>query len=84
MKVQIKKGDKILALFSKRHYTWLASVFRDINHDAKTWDSELSKEDYIEDVIEELCGAFKSDNPCFDRDKFFDNVYNPQNVKGDK
>lgn len=57
-----------MSMFTARNYSWLASILRDRIH---------AEGDSIPmfEFVEWLAGCLKSENPAFDRSRFFHNIW---------
>jgi hypothetical protein len=69
-----------MALFSKSHYVWLESFFRDEIHAAKKKDvtnNTKSNELYLQELINRLGKEIEANNNGFDRTRFEMAIYCP-------
>jgi hypothetical protein len=70
-----------MALFSKSHYVWLESFFRDEIHAAKKRDEKAGglgiREKYLQELINRLGKEIEANNNGFDRARFEMAIYCP-------
>jgi len=57
-------------MFTKKHYKAIAGILRDVAYSTE----EPCQLDTIRCITEDLSAYFKSDNPNFDRSRFFEAV----------
>ncbi len=70
-----------MATFSKRHYVWLASFFRDEIQKAKKTHKSWYEHYDLDVTIENMANCLFQDNKEFDKQRFLDAIYDPQNIK---
>ena len=74
-----------MALFSKRHYVWLASFFRDetlkIRGDIYERQYPYHSEVILKQTINNLANSLYEDNHEFNKQRFLDAIYDPREIK---
>ena len=66
-------------MFTRRHYVWLASVARDMRHQAKSVSPNPVVIEAVDLAIGILADALADESPDgFDRELFVRNIRNPQ------
>jgi len=60
--------------FSKSHYVWLSSFFRDELYASRNANELLIKATQ-KTIIENLANAFEKESPGFNKQLFLDNIY---------
>jgi hypothetical protein len=67
-------------MFTRRHYVWLASVGRDMRHQAKQVTPNPLVLEAVDLAIGILADALEAESEAFDRDLFIRNIRNPQDI----
>jgi hypothetical protein len=77
-----------MALFSKSHYIWLESFFRDELRLAKQKDLRAGnlgiREKYLGELIISLASEIDQNNNGFDKQRFLNAIYNPLSEEENK
>lgn len=60
-----------MSLFSRKQYVWLASVARDVLHEAQTIETTPG----ATLAIYKIADALEEENPRFDRERFLNAIY---------
>ena len=64
-----------MSMFTRRHYVWLASVCRDMRHDAATATKSKIATEAVDSAIGSLADALADESIGFDRERFMDAIF---------